>query len=127
MTKYYFDKEADDRAVSFIEKFITHTKGELAGKPLLLEGWQKEIVEKIFGWKIGAIREDFQDVMIGHWHTPTKMTFNTVQCRVAGSSESCNDYAAEKLGAVGRASQHLQFVHPEKGIVTAEYTVWLDE
>ena len=51
MTKYYFDKEAADRAVSFIEKFITHTKGELAGKPLLLEGWQKDITQKIFGWK----------------------------------------------------------------------------
>ena len=51
MTKYYFDKEAADRAVSFIEKFITHTKGELAGQPLLLEGWQKDITEKIFGWK----------------------------------------------------------------------------
>ena len=51
MTKYYFDKEAADRAVSFIEKFITHTKGELAGQPLILEKWQREIVEKIFGWK----------------------------------------------------------------------------
>jgi phage terminase large subunit-like protein len=51
LTKYYFDKEAADRAVSFIEKFITHTKGELAGQPLILEKWQKEIVEKIFGWK----------------------------------------------------------------------------
>ena len=51
MTKYYFDKEAADRAVSFIEKFITHTKGELSGKPLILEKWQREIVEKIFGWK----------------------------------------------------------------------------
>ena len=49
--KYYFDKEAADRAVSFIEKFITHTKGELSGKPLILEKWQREIVEKIFGWK----------------------------------------------------------------------------
>ena len=49
--KYYFDKEAADRAVSFIEKFITHTKGELAGQPLILEKWQREIVEKIFGWK----------------------------------------------------------------------------
>ena len=51
MTKYYFDKEAADRAVSFIEKFITHTKGELTGKRLILEKWQGEIVEKIFGWK----------------------------------------------------------------------------
>lgn len=51
MSKYYFDKEAADRAVSFIEKFITHTKGELTGQPLLMEKWQKEIVKKLFGWK----------------------------------------------------------------------------
>ena len=51
MDKYYFDKEAANRAVSFIEKFITHTKGELAGKPLILEEWQSEITKKIFGWK----------------------------------------------------------------------------
>ena len=51
MSKYYFDKEAADRAVSFIEKFISHTKGELAGQPLLMEKWQKEIVKKLFGWK----------------------------------------------------------------------------
>ena len=49
--KYYFDKEAAERSTSFIEKFITHTKGELAGQPLILEKWQKEIVKKIFGWK----------------------------------------------------------------------------
>ena len=51
MTKYYFDKEAAEKAVNFIQLFITHTKGELAGQPLILEKWQREIVEKIFGWK----------------------------------------------------------------------------
>ena len=48
---YYFDKQAADKAISFIETFITHTKGELTGKPLILEEWQKEIVGNIFGWK----------------------------------------------------------------------------
>ena len=47
----YFDKEAADRAIGFIERFVSHTKGELTGKPLLLEDWQKDIVSKIFGWK----------------------------------------------------------------------------
>ena len=41
MSKYYFDKQAADRAINFIEKFITHTKGEKTGQPLLLEKWQK--------------------------------------------------------------------------------------
>lgn len=81
--------------------------------------------KKAYGWKIGAVEEDFDDIYIGHFHTPTKMTFNTVQLRIAGSPESVNTYAAETLAAVGRPSQLLLFVHPEKGMVTAEYNCWL--
>jgi len=82
--------------------------------------------KKVYGWKVGAIPEHFDDVYFGHFHTPTKMTFNTVQCRISGSPESTNTYAMESLAAVGRASQPLMFVHPERGIVTAEYNCWLD-
>lgn len=82
--------------------------------------------KKVYGWKVGAIQEEFDDVYCGHFHTPTKMTFNTVQFRISGSPESTNTYAMESLAAVGQPSQPLMFVHPEKGIVTAEYTCWLD-
>jgi hypothetical protein len=82
--------------------------------------------KKAYGWKIGAIDEEFDDIYLGHFHTPTKMTFNTVQVRISGSPESTNTYAAESLAAVGRPSQALMFIHPEKGIVTAEYNCWLD-
>lgn len=82
--------------------------------------------KKIFGWKVGAIEEEFDDVYFGHFHTPTKMTFNSVQCRISGSPESTNTYAMESLAAIGKASQPLMFVHPDRGIVTAEYTCWLD-
>ena len=82
--------------------------------------------KKIFGWKVGAIEEPFDDVYFGHFHTPTKMTFNSVQCRISGSPESTNTYAMESLAAIGQASQPLMFIHPERGIVTAEYTCWLD-
>jgi len=38
--------------VDFIEKFCTHVKGELGGKPFLLEDWQKDdIIRPLFGWK----------------------------------------------------------------------------
>jgi len=50
--EYYFDEEAADRAVNFIEQFCTHVKGELAGKAFILEKWQKDdIVRPLFGWK----------------------------------------------------------------------------
>ncbi len=44
-----FDERAGQRAVKFIER-LKHTKGKWAGHPLKLEGWQKFIVESIFGW-----------------------------------------------------------------------------
>jgi len=50
--KYYFDDKAADKAVKWIEKYITHVKGEHAGKPVILEDWQKnDIVRPLFGMK----------------------------------------------------------------------------
>ena len=51
MTDFYFDKQAASKAIGFIETFCSHTKGELHGKKLLLEDWQKKIVGDLFGWK----------------------------------------------------------------------------
>lgn len=96
--------------------------GDQFGSLSALYSFQK----KIYGWKIGALGEDFDDVYFGHFHTPTRMTFNTVTARISGSPESTNTYASEHLAAIGRPSQPLLFVHPSKGIVTAEYTCWLD-
>ena len=49
--KYIYDNKKAERAVAFIETFITHTKGELANKPFILEDWQKEsIIKPLFGW-----------------------------------------------------------------------------
>jgi hypothetical protein len=85
------------------------------------------IAKKAGGWAMGAIPESFDDVDFGHFHQPTTVTLNNVTARCSGSPESHNDFAAEQLAAVGRPSQSLRFVHPERGIVTAEYCVWLTE
>lgn len=83
--------------------------------------------KKVGGWRLGAIPENFKDVYFGHYHQPTRVTLSSVTARCAGSPESMNTYAMEQLAAVGYPSQPLMFVHPKKGIVTAEYTCWLDE
>ena len=52
MKEYYFDEEAADKAVEFIEGYLTHTKGELAKTPFILQEYQKEqIIRPMFGWK----------------------------------------------------------------------------
>tara|TARA_Y100000004_G_scaffold173316_1_gene211059 strand:- start:10420 stop:11970 length:1551 start_codon:yes stop_codon:yes gene_type:complete len=49
---YYYDETSAERACSFIEQFITHTKGELSQTPITLEDWQKDdIIKPLFGWK----------------------------------------------------------------------------
>ncbi|WP_200974441.1 terminase large subunit [Echinicola sp. 20G] len=50
-SKYYFDSYTADRATRFIEAFCTHVKGDLAGKPYILQDWEKEIIQNLFGWK----------------------------------------------------------------------------
>ena len=46
------DNEAADRVVRFIETFCTHTKGDKAGAPFILEQWQKDdILRPLFGMK----------------------------------------------------------------------------
>ena len=52
MEEYYFDTESADNAVKFIETHLTHTKGELAKTPFILQEYQKEqIIRPLFGWK----------------------------------------------------------------------------
>lgn len=47
--KFRFDAARADRAVRFIETCCPHTKGRYAGKPFILEPWQRDIVRAIFG------------------------------------------------------------------------------
>ena len=83
------------------------------------------LAKKTWGWAVGGVDEDFNEVLIGHWHQPTRVTLNTITARVNGSTESHNTYAQEQLSAVGRPSQWLLMVHPKHG-VSAEYCVYLD-
>lgn len=82
--------------------------------------------KKVNGWAAGAIPETFNDVAMGHYHQNTKITCGSAVLRISGSTESDNMYAQKSLAVCGRPSQHLQYLHPRKG-VTAEYDIFLDE
>ena len=63
---FYFDEEKAGNAIIWIETCCTFTKGkQWAGKPLLLEDWQKSVVANVFGWidnKDGARR--YREILI---------------------------------------------------------------
>lgn len=48
---YYFDAAVATRAIKFCEIVCRHSKGEFAGRPFVLSGWQKFIVWNLFGWR----------------------------------------------------------------------------
>ena len=48
--KYIFDENKANRPIEFIEKFCKHSKGEWAGKPVILELFQKAYITALFGF-----------------------------------------------------------------------------
>ena len=84
------------------------------------------ILRKCNAWATGVVAP-FNDVYIGHFHTPMALTLaNAGRAFVTGSPESDNEYAREFVAAVGKPSQRLHFVDPDKARVTAEYLLWLN-
>ncbi|MBT2840001.1 terminase large subunit [Staphylococcus coagulans] len=48
--KYVYDDDKAQRPIQFIETFCRHSKGELAGKPLILDLFQKAYISALFGF-----------------------------------------------------------------------------
>lgn len=47
---FVFNEELGKRPIQFIELFCKHSKGVWAGKPVILELWQKAFIEALFGF-----------------------------------------------------------------------------
>lgn len=47
---YTFDEKKANRPIEFIERFCKHSKGKWAGKPVILELWQKAFIQALFGF-----------------------------------------------------------------------------
>lgn len=47
----YFSSDHAWHVISFIEKFFVHVKGPKAGRPLLLDPWQKFWTAVLYGWR----------------------------------------------------------------------------
>lgn len=49
-TTYVFDLKKATRPIRFIEGYCKHSKGKWAGKPIILELWQKALIEASYGF-----------------------------------------------------------------------------
>lgn len=48
---FWFDVEAGERVLQFVEGYCRHFEGEWAGQALVLEEWQRFVLRCVFGWK----------------------------------------------------------------------------
>lgn len=53
----WFDERAATVAERFFDRMLVHIEGPLAGKPFVLEPWQRAIVRELFGRKVGKLRQ----------------------------------------------------------------------
>ena len=84
------------------------------------------ILRKVTKWKSG-VAPAFKDAYMGHYHTPMTLVLpDGGRIFGTGSPESDNSYATEFMAETGEPSQRIHFVNPERGSVTAEYTIWFD-
>lgn len=83
--------------------------------------------KKVHSWGSGGLGadSDFQDVLMGHYHSLARVPLNHRSAWANGSTESTNTFAAETLAAQSRPTQWLLFVDPAAGRVTASYGVEL--
>lgn len=87
------------------------------------------IVQHANRWRSGAYPWEFRDVYMGHYHTHAEWPLANGQGAVyqTGSTESDNRYARDTMAASALPSQRVHFIEPEKGVVTAQYKIRLED
>lgn len=63
-SEYHFDIKKANRPIDFIEKFCKHSKGKWLGKPVILELWQKAIIQTIFGFVDKNGNRKYKEVLL---------------------------------------------------------------
>ena len=79
-------------------------------------------------WKAGAYPWVFRDIYIGHYHVHAQepLADGLGSLYWTGSTESDNRYARDMLASSASPSQRLHFIDKDRGRVTAQYQIWLE-
>lgn len=114
--KYYYDAEAAERPVEWIEAYCVYTDGKKMGQPLVLVDFQKEILRKVFGWKQKS--NDQRKYTKVYIHIPRgngKSTFGSAIAlyMLVGDKEG----AAEIYSCAGAKDQAQKVFNPAKLMV----------
>ncbi len=87
------------------------------------------ILQHVNRWRSGAYPWEFRDVYVAHYHVHYELPLANGLGAVygTGSTESDNRYAREMLASAARPSQRLHFIDKERGRVSAQYKIYVDD
>lgn len=117
----WFDAKAAQEAIAFIEECLVHVEGDLAGKPFLLEPWQKALVACLFGWKRydvqGRVVRRYRQVLL---YIPRKNGKSPLAAAIGLYIYFCDGEKGQQdyVAAADREQAGMLFRHV-KGMVTA--------
>jgi len=101
-------------AVYFVENFCRHVKGELAGKPLKLEPWQKAVFGNLFGWIQPDGRRRYREAFIFLPRKNSKTTMSAAMALYAlvrdeepGAEIYCAAAEADQAGILFGIAKHM--------------------
>ena len=60
----FFDKAAGQFVIDFIESFCRQSKGRWAGQKLMLLSWEKDLIYRLFGWKLPSGLRRFKSLYL---------------------------------------------------------------
>jgi len=60
----WFDESEARKVIAYHERFCTHVKGKMAGKPFTLLPWQQWFVGNLFGWKLATGKRRFREAFL---------------------------------------------------------------
>ncbi len=117
---WVFDRDLASRAIGFFEELLRHSKGQrFAGKPFILEPWQRDAIAKTFGTVHRKSRlRRYRRVFV---YVPRKNGKSTLAAGVALKLAGADDEpGAEVYSAAADRSQAAIVFDEAKNMVVAE-------
>lgn len=118
----WFDNASARLAVEFFPECLRHVEGEVAGRPFVLERWEKAIVGNIFGWKRkddrGRIVRRYREAFI---YVPRKNGKSPIASGIGLFVFFCDDENGQQdyIAATTRDQAGIMFRHC-KGMIERE-------
>ena len=104
---YHFDKREAEKVVNFFQKFLTHVKGHVG--PLVLEPFQKKILQDLFGWKVKdtGLRKYKRSLIF----MPRKNAKTTLGAGIALYCELCDNEPGAEIYSVAADREQARLCH----------------